>query len=154
MDSSSLDNDLLRAIQEGNKETVKSLLENAPTDQVESVKESFLHVASQNGLTEIVELLTAYFDVNATIRQQQVTPLMLAIEGNHHETVKFLLEHGAKTRVPSLLAYYELFQSACENKHDEIVKILLEHGIRLYSTYQELQQQQDFPSKKQLFIYN
>lgn len=149
---SSFHRDLLGAIQEGNKELVKTLIESTWTDftkcPLDNTKESFLHVAAQNGQTEIIGLLITHLDVNATVSEEDkvITPLMLAIEGNHDETVKFLLDHGAKTSIPSLLTYYQLFSSACVNQQDKIVKILLNHGIRLCSTCMELQRYH-LPSK-------
>lgn len=142
----SLDNNLLLAIQEGKVDIVRSLLQNIPldltTNRPKNQGESFLHYAAYHGKTQIVELLLKYFDVNSLAQQRDdksKTALVLAIERNHVETVKLLLNHEADMTVPSSFTYYKLFQRACFKKREEMVKILLERGIRLHLTREQLE---------------
>lgn len=125
---------LIQAIEKGSLEEVKSLLESKIT---KSDGDSLLHVAAQHGQTEIVEFFldNNHFDVNSQCKTKKgkqffkTTPLMLAIDGNHSETVKLLLDRGASVNVPSLSEYQDCLINASVRGDREIIKLLLDHGI-------------------------
>lgn len=141
---------LLRAVNKGDVTTAELLLNSFDrfhlTQYYETTtgRQSMLHVAVGIGQNRMIELLLKYFDVNSIVTKSKkqasriTTPLMIAIEENHDETVKLLLNHGADFSIPERSDYIELLQRACIKGHGGMVKILLEHGLRIYSNPQEL----------------
>lgn len=135
---------LLQAVRGGDVETAESLLNNIDSLKLRKYyvrknrQNSLLHVAAaEDGQNAIVKLLLEYLDVNY-LTDERETALMLAIEGNHVETVELLFSYGANTNIPDLSVYTCLFQRACINGRGKMVKILLENGVRLYSHWTEL----------------
>ncbi|WP_369409593.1 ankyrin repeat domain-containing protein [Wolbachia endosymbiont of Tribolium confusum] len=84
-----------------------------------------LYLASQNGHTEIVELLisTKNADVNIVDKKNNVTPLYLAAQSGHEAVVKLLLDNGAK--VNGCDTSMNPLCIAIDNGHKKIVELLL-----------------------------
>lgn len=88
---------------------------------------SYLHMAAQNGLNELVEYLFENgADVNSKHNQ---STLHAAVEHCHFETVKLLLEKGANpnNEVEFAAGATPIF-FACEGGDEKIIEILLEYG--------------------------
>ncbi len=92
-----MDELLFKAVQEGNAEAVKSLLDGGVDA---NVKDNFdytpIAYAAHNGYTEIVRLLIGKGANVNVIDNDGDTPLTYAMEANHTDIIKLLEEHGAE----------------------------------------------------------
>jgi ankyrin repeat protein len=81
----------------GNPAMIAALVKaGADVNQVDKTGESILMTASRTGDAESVRvLLEAGANPSFAEAQLQLTPLMLAAHGGHHEIVRHLLKHGA-----------------------------------------------------------
>ena len=89
-----------------------------------------LHAAAYGGHTDIVTLLISKgLDVNEASNRFQVSPLSLASEENHVETVKELLRHGADVHATNLNGY-NVTSEAGYREHWELLGLLLANGAK------------------------
>ena len=136
---------LTRSVEYRNREAVEVLLKNgAFIDQQGFHYESALIIACKKGFTEIAGMLLASgAEVNPVHDNSMGSPLRIAVENEHIELVKLLLEKGAifgrsslnianrmgKTDVvEALLASESLFMQASYDGDVEEVKQLLDNG--------------------------
>ena len=97
-------------------------------------KQTLLHLASEEGYTEIVkELIAMGADINAQ-NSSLHTPLNLVADGeNRTETMKVLLEKGANVNIPDS-QYCTPLHITCEQGNLEGTRLLLEKGANLEAT--------------------
>ena len=91
-----------------------------------------------------VLVYSAGADVNIQLnssgwRNQNYSPLHVAIKGGHCDVIKPLLDAGADVEIPEATGKTGLFL-ACEEGHVDIVKTLLDHGADPNSTTNNLGQ--------------
>ncbi|XP_026674113.1 uncharacterized protein LOC113465041 [Ceratina calcarata] len=109
-----------------NLEIVKFLLRLDLNINVKNVDgQNPLHIAAANGRTNIVKYFVDErgFDVNDTDSYEK-TPLHLAAQGNHKDTVKVLLKNGSELDMHDI-DWYTPLHHAVRNKCIDIVKILM-----------------------------
>ncbi|XP_063405743.1 serine/threonine-protein phosphatase 6 regulatory ankyrin repeat subunit C-like [Mytilus trossulus] len=101
---------------------------------------SALHIACNNGNTEVVKLLVdAGMNIKGSSNARR-TPLFLACENGHYDTVKYLLCLNGKTsndRVDATIkdeGGSEVLHAACSKGHTEIVKLLFDVGMHINDT--------------------
>lgn len=84
-----------------------------------------LHVASQNGHTEIAKLLIEASAINVeSLTNEGLTPLHVASQNGHIEIVKLLLKAKANIGIQDSLHWTPLY-TATANGHTEIVKLFI-----------------------------
>ena len=89
-----------------------------------------LHAAAYAGDTDIVTLLIAKgSDVNDALNRFKVTPLSLASEENHIETVRVLLKHGADVTATNINGY-NVTSEAGYREHWDLLRLLLASGAK------------------------
>lgn len=93
-----------------------------------------LHSAAAQGKSELVSnLLDQGVDVNGVKHfpcptpNFDVTPVMMAAESGHHETVSLLLERGANPNMQDIGGWTALMKAAARG-HTEVVRLLLAFG--------------------------
>ncbi len=87
-----------------------------------------LHAAAYAGHSDIVSLLVAKGAlVNDASNRFETTPLHLASEENHADTVRALLGHGANFTAVEINGYSALTQAGWR-AHWEVVEVLLANG--------------------------
>ncbi|NXT78852.1 ASB3 protein, partial [Zapornia atra] len=87
-----------------------------------------LHLSARHGSLESLRaLLEAGVDLNE-VTTEATTALFLAVENEHVDTVKFLLQHGANVEGPHSLSGWNSLHQASFQECTEIMKILLEKG--------------------------
>jgi ankyrin repeat protein len=87
-----------------------------------------LHAAAYGGHTDIVLLLiTKGARINDAANIPQVSPLNLAADENHLETVQELLKHGADVDALERNGF-DALSKAGFREHWEVVKVLLANG--------------------------
>lgn len=91
-----------------------------------------LFAAAENGYLEIVKILVEQTNADVNSKnglEYESTPLMIASAHGHVDTVRYLLNHGAKLQVNHLnLKVYSALSAAVEEGHAEVAKILVEEG--------------------------
>ena len=96
---------LYLAIKNGKIDTAKALIELGARGDVSLVEDQFpiLHLAAQQGQLAVVQWLVSEAKADVEAKQYQGgTPLMLAVDGKHTKTAKWLARHAnADTRVKS-----------------------------------------------------
>ncbi len=89
-----------------------------------------LHAAAYAGQTEIVSLLVAKgAEVNDASNRFNVSPLLLASDENHIETVRALLRHGADVSIPEVNGFNALSKAGFR-EHWDVVRVLLANGAK------------------------
>lgn len=89
-----------------------------------------LHAAAYAGQTEIVSLLVAKgAEVNDASNRFNVSPLLLASDENHIETVRALLRHGADVSIPEVNGFNALSKAGFR-EHWDVVRVLLTSGAK------------------------
>ncbi|NXI52363.1 ASB3 protein, partial [Chloroceryle aenea] len=87
-----------------------------------------LHLSARHGSLESLRvLLEAGADPNE-VTTEATTPLFLAVENGHTDTVKLLLQHGANVEGPHCWSGWNSLHQASFQGCTEIMKILLEKG--------------------------
>jgi ankyrin repeat protein len=117
------------AARDGDVSKVQSLLKNNPDLAFSKDEDSNtpLHLAAQNGHSEIAELLLAHrADVNAG-NKDGLTPLHYAAMNGKRDVVELLLAHGADVNGRMLNGLTPLHQAAFGGYQD-VVEILLAKG--------------------------
>jgi ankyrin repeat protein len=125
------DRALLDAVRGGDLRTVRSLLgAGADPNTASGDGLTALHLAGQNGATDIAQvLIAAGANLHATTRIGGYTPLHLASRGGHAEVVRLLLERGSDpTAVATSTGATPLHLAARVVGGEEAVRALLEHG--------------------------
>eukprot|EP01035_Chromulina_nebulosa_P025176 gene25176-32845_t len=126
--------DLFYAALEGSHSKVNSLLKNGAKPNFfhrpEDNKNS-LHVASEHGYDDIVELLIKHDAVvDGKVTSTYDTPLLLACRNNHITTVQLLIKHGANVNTGNCYGNTALHEAAREG-HTEILKVLIDSGAKV-----------------------
>lgn len=121
-------NPLALAVLGNNPEIVQFLLEHhAAADQ----NFSSLVSAARNGSLAIVQMLIRYgADTNVNNSYSIYNPLTIAAYKNYTEIVRFLLVHGADTKIIDD-QHKTALHWAVYNRNPEMVKLLLEHGANM-----------------------
>lgn len=120
------------AVLEANVNAIKLLLGQGAISHSEVCKcspgyYSALHIASQLGHTEIVELLSSSgSDVNLVV--YEMTPIALAAKFGHLDTVKVLASHGAYISYDD--RYPQPIELALGEDRDDVVFWLQSQGVR------------------------
>ena len=97
-------------------------------------KGNALMKASERGNTEIAKLLIGKrADVNAT-DADQMTALYNAAQAGHPDTVRLLIDSGAKTGTKTKLFQDTALIAASSAGHAEVVKLLLDNGAEVNET--------------------
>lgn len=114
----------------GNRKRRKSLSSNTSHGRSSEANDSTsLLNASALGNTEKVKLLLAKdVDVNTT-RNDGATPLALAVQGGHTETVDKLLQHPNIKMKKTLEGHTVALALAVQNGNNEIVELLLQRLV-------------------------
>ncbi|NXW62650.1 ASB3 protein, partial [Eurystomus gularis] len=87
-----------------------------------------LHLSARHGSLESMRvLLEAGADLNE-VTTEATTPLFLAVENEHTDTVKFLLQHRADVEGPHSWSGWNSLHQASFQGCTEIMNILLENG--------------------------
>jgi ankyrin repeat protein len=120
---------LIIAALAGNGEIVNYLLQRGADINARSTSGlTALHAAAHAGQTEIVSLLVAKgAAVNDSSNRFETTPLHLASEENHVETVRALLGHGADFTAVELNGYSAVTQAGWR-EHWGVLELLLANG--------------------------
>ena len=120
---------LIIAAVAGNGEIVNYLLQRGADINARSASGlTALHGAAYAGQTEIVLLLIARgAAVNDSSNRFKTTPLLLATEENHIETVSSLLKHGAYVNVVEMNGI-SATSKAGWREHWDVMKLLLANG--------------------------
>ena len=113
----------------GNGEIVNYLLQRGADINAQSTSGlTALHAAAYTGETEIVLLLvTRGAAVNDSSNRFGTTPLILATEENHIETVDSLLEHGADINAVEVNGFNATSKAGWREQW-EVLKLLLARG--------------------------
>ncbi len=128
---------IMLAARNGNVEAVRLLLKaGAEVNRVDNYGRTALRFAATSGYARVVRLLVKYqADVNIIADDEseddeyddRITPLNLACEGGHTETVSVLLDNHAEVNAPGYYGCNSLIY-ACRGKHTDIVELLLNAG--------------------------
>ncbi|KAM9239915.1 Ankyrin repeat and SOCS box protein 3 [Leptosomus discolor] len=113
-------------------ECLRLLVRAAPSDDYINSKTfegmCALHLSARHGSLESVRvLLEAGADPNE-VTTEATTPLFLAVENEHADIVKFLLQHGANVEGPHSWSGWNSLHQASFQGCTEIMKVLLEKG--------------------------
>ncbi len=122
---------LIIAALAGNGEIVNYLLQRGAEINARSASGlTALHAAAYVGQTEIVSLLVAKgASVNDAVNRFKTTPLHLASEENHVETVRALLGHGADFTTVEINGYSAVSQAGWR-EHWSVLELLLANGAK------------------------
>ncbi len=121
---------LLVAIWVKNDKAVRALLDaGASIHAKTNVQSTALHMASaKSPLPFAKELIQKGLDVNAETSGDHTTPLMMAANAGRADTVKFLLENGAKVNAQEIAGDKRTaLHYAVNSKNPETVNVLLEY---------------------------
>lgn len=120
---------LIIAALAGNGEIVNYLLQRGADINARNASGlTALHAAAHAGETEIVSLLVAKgASVNDASNRFETTPLHLASEENHVETVRELLGHGADFTAVEINGYKAVTQAGWR-EHWGVLELLLANG--------------------------
>lgn len=120
---------LMVAALAGNGEIVNYLLQRGADINAQSASGlTALHAAAYAGQTEIVSLLVARGAiVNNSSNRFATTPLILATEENHIETVSSLLAHGADINAVEMNGFNATSKAGWREQWD-MLKLLLANG--------------------------
>ncbi|MBN1233308.1 MAG: ankyrin repeat domain-containing protein [Candidatus Coatesbacteria bacterium] len=124
------------ALRNGKKEVANLLIEKgANIFAVDKMRNSVLHYAVEGDQSEIIcELIRKGIDVNLK-GQANFTPLFLACDLGHIESVKVLLENGADidfyAEVERIEFEITALKLACFTEQKEIVELLLKKGAKV-----------------------
>ena len=126
---------LMHAALAGNGDIVNYLLQRGADINARNASGlTALHAAAYAGQTEIVSLLIAKGAiVNDSSNHFETTPLLMATEENHIETVRSLLEHGADINAVEMNGF-NVTSKAGWREHWEVLKLLLAHGATCQPT--------------------
>ena len=126
-EAASLNEELCKAAQVGNKEEVERLLQaGAYKDAVDSNSFTPLHYAARNGHKEVIRALVSADAHKSSVDGDYYTPLHLATLEGHEEVVSILLEAGAEKNAITRYHWTPLHW-ATEKGHAGIVKLLLQY---------------------------
>ncbi|XP_078418036.1 CARD- and ANK-domain containing inflammasome adapter protein [Cetorhinus maximus] len=89
-------------------------------------KKSFLHMAALRDESKLAQIIVKYGAAVDTKDEKNRTPLFHAISQGHFNTVKVLLEAGAKVDV-------DLIHAAFDSNDQFLIKLILEHGSEISS---------------------
>ena len=124
---------LSRASQEGHKQIVQPLLDNAPTSMLE---ETMLpprrRVLRQTDMSRVQLLLEKGAKVSAT-EEHGDAALVYASQNGHERIVQLLLEKGAHVDATGAFDATALMR-ASQNGHEQIIPLLLEMGADIEAT--------------------
>ncbi len=120
-------NDLLAAVNKGDVQTARQLIENGADIHLASDNKSLIQIAVENRCKEMISLL---IKKGAKISENK-SILKIAVENQDKEIVSLLLETGAKFDFD-----YPLI-TAVKNNDKEIVSLLIDKGADVNSVYEE-----------------
>lgn len=126
---------LHNAVVSGDRELVKLLLERGANIEARN-SYSFrpLHWAAESGDLEMIKLLLergARLDVKTSVSsiiQEMHTPLYTAIDKDHDDVAKYLIERGADPNTICDTSHGTPFIVACSRNKVELVRLMLAHG--------------------------
>lgn len=131
MDKALLLNALMENVQKGNLEKVIKLIEFSGEDNVNNFfynGYSMLHIASENGWLNIVEMLVSKgHEVDWKDDNTSSTPIHLAVKNSHVDVVKFLMVNRANVNEKDNEGMTP-FHHAVKNGDFEIADLLLSKG--------------------------
>ena len=125
--------EFLNACETGNLNEVLNILyyhDNGPVKLLQTDPSTldhmpYFHAVCLNGHCDVVEQLF-YFDVDVNMDSRYGTPLAVACQGGHIDTVKTLIKHGATIHDRSTNATLTPFFQACKHGHLDILIYLIE----------------------------
>jgi ankyrin repeat protein len=119
---------LVAAAYEGFFKTVALLLEHGANVDAASGGYTAAHHAAAKNYADIISVLILFgADLEKTDEEANRTPLQIAVEGNHVETVRELLDGGADPNA-DVSTYTPPLIRAARNGNLEIVELLVNHG--------------------------
>ena len=126
------------AAEHGHHKVAKQLIDKVPSGSLSSVINTRnalqltpLHLAANQNIETVTELLTAGASINTPAGPENTTPPMLAAESGKADILEVLLHH-MPTLTDTLLS--NLLKIGLEHGHAEVVSILHEHGARIERT--------------------
>ncbi|NXP78360.1 ASB3 protein, partial [Ramphastos sulfuratus] len=87
-----------------------------------------LHLSARHGSLESLHILLEAGADSNEVTTEATTPLFLAVENGHTNTVKFLLQHGANVEGPHSWSGWNSLHQASFQGYTEIMEILLKKG--------------------------
>jgi uncharacterized protein len=144
--------DAFKAAENDDVSELEQIIEHCGGDIVDDFSvdcsETLLISAARNGASRVVELLIrngANPNLSTTGWRRGLTPLMVAAEQGHVETVKLLLDAGGKPggreRWPDGSDFGPPLFRAVEGNHYDVVELLLSSGAKIseqgFDSYQE-----------------
>lgn len=119
---------LTMATSQGDYEVVKSLLEHGANQTIMFKNQTPLYIASELGHDKIVELLCDDGKVDVNIKCNDKTALQIAIENNHFNVAKTLVEKGANINCEDKVKGAPIL-TACTKNNVDIVELLCRNGV-------------------------
>ena len=128
-----MDAEFLNACETGNLNEVLNILYYHDNEPVKLLKTDpntldhmhYFHAVCLNGHCDVIEQLF-YFDVDVNLDSAYGTPLAIACQGGHMQTVKTLVKHGATIYDPNTNPTLTPFFQACKHGHLDILTFLIE----------------------------
>ena len=126
--------ELLKAVEEGNFQEVKRLIESGADVNGRCLHENLgnetaLHVAAKSGSLEMVKYLVEH---GAKVRREDYhgpnSVLWLACARGNHVVVDYLLQHGAIEDLNARVLNSPLY-TACSRGHTAVVQTLLKYNV-------------------------
>lgn len=121
--------------------------------------ETALHLLCQRGFHDVIKPIIEHGGVDIDARTKKgITPLMLAVNNNHPQSVRILVEHEADLSVRNVWSETALCM-AIEKGYSEIAEILIVNGSPVNPTGQSLvkhrsQIESAQRTQQQLFVLN
>jgi len=122
----------------GHHKVAKQLIDKVPNGSLSSLINARnalqltpLHLAANQNIETVTELLTAGANINTPAGPENATPPMLAAESGKADILEVLL-HYMPTLSDALLS--DLLKTGLEHGHAEVVSVLQEHGARIERT--------------------
>ena len=116
---------LVTAVQNGDLASVKVLMPYS----VDIEAQEGLFLSAANGYTDILMFFIENgADINACTADHNCTPLMLAIENGHTNTVNVLIQYGANVALTDDSGFTALHYACIDHGSLEVLRYLFENG--------------------------